>query len=59
MDKVWEEIGWIVCVVLGFAMFFGGALMQLHTEDQKRQDKRYEKCIDKGWQWVDNGCIKP
>lgn len=25
--------------------------------DQKREDKRYEKCIDKGMQWVDGNCI--
>lgn len=59
MDKFAEEIAWVLGVALFLGFLLWGANIDSQEKERDRQDKRYEKCLDKGWQWVDNGCVKP
>lgn len=51
----------IIFFTMIFAVFIilmvGLAVHSNDGKDEKREDKRYEMCIDKGMQWVDGNCI--
>jgi len=59
-----DDNGFLVFPFSLFAgvLIFGLMMMAISATDDsgrnnKRQDKRYEMCLDKGMQWVEGNCI--